>query len=761
VTLSHLPSRSERLTLWILKWRYALLIAVAIVSVACGWQIPRLDYSGDIGAYVDGSDTDLQDFLDDTETFGSSETFVLVIQAEDVLSAEVLRTVRRLSDTIGDDLDVERVVSLTHLPFQLVDRDRLDALSADDRRMLLGNAYLTRLLLAPDGTRTLILAIGDALELDARDRLALAGRLRGYAAAEATAGVMIRLTGPSAIVLDSIESVQAEFARFIWLAPVVLGAVILLVFRGHPAVIAPVLIAGLALLWTLGLFVATANRMTMLLTMMPVVVSIVTFADGVHILHRYFAESQSTVERPVAIRRTMRLMNGACLMTSVTTCLGFLALYGASSIAAVRLFALWTAIGVLIALVLIVILMPIALLVLPVPSSRVRESYRRQRANRLLAALLQLSRRPQVATPYIVGVLLVLFAWGSTKLDIRTEVTQLMPRNLPSIRALHDLRESGQVRTNLDLVVRMPGQSLWEKNRMAELYALENALLDHFPEAGAIQSITRIVESLHERNGYRGFPTDPADLDEYLLFLELTADEDWLRGFVTEDFENVRFSVRIKHTNSRGAVATIDRIEQWLNSQAPHGWSVRTSGALKLFTINMRALVDSQLRSFLVAALAITISIFLFVRRMRLASISLVVNLFPVLLTIGLFPVLSLASSGAIANSSLNLSTIMVPSVAMALAVDDTIHFLAYYRAGIAQGATADEAIGQAFRGAGFSILVTTMTMILGFSVLFFSSMPTNREFAALLSFALIAAVLSDLILLPHLVRRWAGHHDG
>lgn len=758
---SQYSSRSERLTFWILKWRYVLVIAIVIVSVACALQLPRLEFSGDIGAYVDGSDADLRDFLDDTETFGSSETFIFVVRAEDVLSADVLQTIRRLSKRIGDDLDVERVVSLTHLPFELVGRGELDTLSPDERRKLLENPYLGNVLLGADGTSTQILAIGDALHLDARDRLALADRLKGYAAAEETDHVRIDSTGPSIIALDAMRAVEKEFSRFIWLAPVLLGIAILVIFRGHPAIVAPVLVVGLALLMTLGLFVVTANRMTMLLTMMPVVVSIVSFADSVHILHKYFIESQSTDARSTAICRTMGLMNGACLMTSVTTSLGFFALYVASPIAAVRLFAFWTAVGVLIAYVLIIVVMPIVLLTLPSPAKRILEGYRYRRTSRLVDSMLRFSRRPQIATPYVAALLMALFAWGSMRLDVRTNVTELMPDELRSIQTLNRLREAGQARTNLDFVVTSPGRSFWEDSRLAELYALENALLESFPEARSVQSITRIVESLHEQNGYRAFPTDSADLDEYLLFVELTADEHWLRGFVSQDFDSVRFSVRMDHANARSTITTIDRMEAWLRDRIPDDWTVRTSGAMKLFTINMRALVDSQLRSFLVAVLAITFTIFLFIRHVRLSAVSLVVNLFPILLTMGIFPILALVSWGMVANASLNVATIMVPSVAMALAVDDTIHFLAYYRAGRAQGATLDEAISTAFHGAGFAILVTSFTMILGFSVLLFSSMPTNREFAVLLSFALVAAVVADLVLLPHFVRRWVKAHDG
>jgi predicted RND superfamily exporter protein len=73
--------KTELLTSQIMAHKYVLLSLIATISVYCALQLPDLKFSGDIGAYVDGSDAELQAFLRDTETFGSSETFILVIQA--------------------------------------------------------------------------------------------------------------------------------------------------------------------------------------------------------------------------------------------------------------------------------------------------------------------------------------------------------------------------------------------------------------------------------------------------------------------------------------------------------------------------------------------------------------------------------------------------------------------------------------------------------------------------------------------------------
>jgi predicted RND superfamily exporter protein len=427
-----------------------------------------------------------------------------------------------------------------------------------------------------------------------------------------------------------------------------------------------------------------------------------------------------------------------------------------SSIGAVRLFTLWTAIGVLLAFALMIVLMPIALQALPMPSRQMRNGYMQLPAKHVIAGLHRFSCRPQLATPLIAMILMAAFAWGGMQLDVRTDVTQLMPPDLPSMQTLQLIRDDGQGAANLDVVVSVPDKSFRDDGQLSLLYELENELVNRFNEIDSVRSITRVIEGLYSRDGHSGFPGESADLDEYLLFVELTADEGWLRRFVGDDFESVRFSLRLEHVDSRSTIESIQRIEDWLRDHAPATWSVSTSGALKLLVINIQALVESQLKSFFVALLVITCVVFLFIRDRQLSGASLLVNLGPVLLTMGFFPLLALVGLAGTDSVSLNVSTIMVPSVAMALAVDDTIHFLAYYREARSNGANTDTAIGSALHGAGFAMLITTFTMILGFGVLLFSRIPANQEFAAMLSIALFAALVSDLVLLPHLVRRWA-----
>lgn len=737
-------TRSEKYTEWIVAHKPILLQLIVIVSLAAFWQIQSLEFAGDIGSYVDGSSEDLETYLDYTEKFGRFESFVFVVRAPDVLAPNVLQSIRFLTEKLKRDIEIDRVISITNLPIELTDE-------------LLSNPFLLDYLLLPDGRQTQVLAIVDASEIDVYSRMSLARRLQKVAANLSTQEIRVGVTGPSVIANDVIDLSRRDFARVVWLVPVILGVVILLIFQFNPIVLAPVVIFSLATLWTLAAFVLFGNKLNMMTTMVPVIIAVITFADVIHILHKYYLEASHSQSREKIVLKTMGLMNGACLMTSVTTALGFIALLLVSPISIVKAFTLWTAIGVLIAYILTVVLMPIILSGIPLPGAKAQLRYAQTPINGLVAGVSRIARRKSQAVPLFIVITGLLFAWASTKLDVETDIRKLLPASLPSIDVLNTLQAGIDGADSLEVVIELSGSSFDNPEELIVLEMLERQLLENFDQVVSVRSITDALAGLHAQTGRTGFPANSNAVEEYLLVLEVTADEGWLRSFVSEDFSSVRLSLQVEHDSSSRTLALLSEIEHWLVANSPDTWNVRATGPLKLLVINAQALLDSQLLSFLIAMLFITAAMYAFLRDWALAGISLVVNFLPVLVTMGLFPLLIVLGVIGSDAASLNVSTVMVPSLAMAIAVDDTVHFLVQYRNSIIAGDSVQAAIERALKGAGFAMIVTTIAMVLGFSVLFFSEMSANREFAAMMCVALSVAVLADLFLLPQLVQKYLG----
>lgn len=723
-----------------MAYKAILLPLILAITITLAFRIEHLEFSGEIGSYLSESDEEYGRFIDHAERFGSFEPYVIMIDAHDVTSPEILRQIESLSSRLEEDYDVEQVISLTHSPVN-ISRDPDNPLFKD-------------LLMRNDGRQTAILVLADAIALDAHKRLSLAQRIRELARSVDSADVTVVATGPSVIALDAMQLGRQEFQKMYWLAPLVLGIAMLAIFRGHPAVIAPAVVVGIALLWTLALYELAGNRLTLMSAMMPVVISIVAFADAVHILHRYFLEVAAGHDKDFAIHRTMGFMNVTCMMTSLTTAIGFLALCAVTSIEAVRQFTLWTAIGVMIAFALIIILMPIVLCFLPLPG----EKHLKRDSSlilRMVATLGSLSSKRFRPLLLVVVALAAALAWGSTQQDVRTAMEGFLPQDIPSVRAYASLQGTEVRAETIDVVVELADGSFMDPVNARALWQLERALMLRFDEIRSIRSITEAIEGLHARTGTREFPDDDLDLEEYLLAIELAADESWLRRFLTEDYRAARIAVEIDSRDSNSTLQVFEDVEAWLSHQVPVNWGVSTTGPMKLLVLNIRALVNSQLTSFLLALAAISAVIYLYLRNTAMTVASTVVNLLPVLITMGLFPLLAVAGIVSADVAALNASTVMVPGLAMALVVDDTIHFLACYGESRKDGNGVDRSIEHAYRGAGFAISATTVVMILGLATLYLSDIPANTEFATMLIIAIGSALAADLLLLPNLLRYW------
>ena len=157
-----------------------------------------------------------------------------------------------------------------------------------------------------------------------------------------------------------------------------------------------------------------------------------------------------------------------------------------------------------------------------------------------------------------------------------------------------------------------------------------------------------------------------------------------------------------------------------------------------------QALIGDMLSSLGLAVVFIFGILSLLFRSLRLGILSVPANVTPLIVTLAYM---------ALTGTFLNTTTVIVFSVSIGLAVDDTIHVLARFREEMLDGADLDTALLRTARGAGRAILITTVMFLAGMSVILLSSFIPVRLFAELLMVTLLGCILGDLILLPALLK--------
>jgi hypothetical protein len=154
-------------------------------------------------------------------------------------------------------------------------------------------------------------------------------------------------------------------------------------------------------------------------------------------------------------------------------------------------------------------------------------------------------------------------------------------------------------------------------------------------------------------------------------------------------------------------------------------------------------ILEDLFRSFFTAFVLIAVAIAIVLHNIRLTLVAMLPNLFPILIIFGGMGWLNIPA---------DIGTVMTASVALGIAVDDTLHFLTSYRRGLQSGADNESAVRLAISQCGRAMLQTTVICAVGMLIFTFSDFVPTFRFGLVMALSLLAALVGDLIFLPALL---------
>jgi len=212
----------------------------------------------------------------------------------------------------------------------------------------------------------------------------------------------------------------------------------------------------------------------------------------------------------------------------------------------------------------------------------------------------------------------------------------------------------------------------------------------------------------------------------------------------------LRISASAPDVGSRALARTVaairDRLEADAGRHAELGLTCRLGGDGLVGSEAVDRLIGDMFRSLLVAFAVIFVIMIFVLRSFAAAALSMIPNMLPLLFT--------LAVMGAV-GIDLQVPTIIVFTVALGLAVDDTIHFMVRFREEWRRETAVDPeeryrcTIARTFRGTGQAIFATSVLLGAGYSVLLLSSFPITQKFGVGMLLTVTGALVGDLFVLP------------
>ncbi len=225
---------------------------------------------------------------------------------------------------------------------------------------------------------------------------------------------------------------------------------------------------------------------------------------------------------------------------------------------------------------------------------------------------------------------------------------------------------------------------------------------------------------------------------------------------ISLDRRHFRMQGRIVQAPSEKTVAAVRRIEEIARTEfpslgaaatettaavaAPAAAEMNVSGKMFLFARTNRIFTIGFIQSMSIALVSITLLIGLFFRSARMALVSLVPNLLPILMPLSVFGLL---------GTPLDAPAIFVSSVALGVCVDDTLHFFTNFRRAQRRGLSFEESIRYVYETTGRAITFTTVILIIGFGTLVLSDFSPNYMMGTLASSMIALAWVADMVVTP------------
>ncbi len=743
----------ERLAEILLRYRRPLLLLLIALSCFFAAQLRFWSVRSSIDETLPGSHPRVRHFEQFLQEFENPDLILVGLEAEDIFQQETLERIERMTRAIQEVPHVQRVVSITNVPHIRGTEEGIEVRPfleeipsspeelARHRRVALRNPRYVGNLLSPDGNFT---AINAQLEWNPEDdtfRFGVARDIRDIL--ERSGCAECYLTGLSAIAEDGLRSILKDLKTYLWITPVLVSLLLLILFRSLRGFFVPQAAVFLSVLWTLGLFFAFRRSFAMTTTMLPVLVSVICLSDVIHILTRYYEEARRSRDRAAVLKRTMARMIPPCFLTSTTTAVGFGSL-AINDIQQVREFGVFAFAGILFVYLVAVTLTPILLCRLPLPGPSVRSRYASGLAARLLRRAQHLVEHRRKETLVALGLASLLAAAGVFQIRIETQGSRFLDPEAPSVRGLKAFAETLSGIITVEVLLRGGPESFKEPRALAELDRLQSEIegIEGVQKAHSLAEVVKEINQVFHAgdDAFYRVPDRREQIAQYLLLLEVAGEQELVSRFVSDDFSSARLSARVASMTSADYRLLLDRIRNAAAAHTAPDRTVELTGTVVLYATIVDTLTKGQIRSLGLAFLVITLMMTLYLRSIRIGLISMIPNLFPVLFVLGVM---------GWTGIPLNVVTVMISSIALGIAVDDTVHYLARYRAESLETDDRLEAMRKTLFHTGRAILFTSVVMAGGFWVICLSDFRPNIYLGLLTGVAMIAALLGDLLLLP------------
>lgn len=730
------------------------LIVIALLAVYPAMNI-RTDFN--LEGFYPKEDPVLEDYEILEQEFGRDDNTILIgFQSDSLFSEQYLGELLEITERLKEIEHLDNVFSLWSAQRIFSENNRLDFEPYLDeiklfdtdysalKREMTTDPFLKGFLLNDAGTATAIVLVIDDAKNTYPNRNNIINSLNEILS-DFEDHYTFHISGIPYYRNQYVNMLNREIVGYIAISSVLIILLLWFLYRTFWGVLFPMIIVWTTLLFTVALMQLTGGYLEIMSSTIAPILLCVGVADAVHMISKYDDSREAGHNKRWSILEMLRTLGSATFLTSTTTAIGFASLLS-STVVPMQKFGLYTAVGVMLAYLITIIFLPASLRLSR--KKRVIDEksgsfypFIHKWLNRLAALNRMHYKKVLLGGIGITGIFLL----GLQTLDVNGRIFDDISDDTQIMQDSRFFADEIAPQFPLEFIIDSgePDGGI-TASIMERAAQLEEKLLE-YPEIERVVGLHTLIREVHrvmseEERTFSHLPDSDQAVAQYILVLEVNQSDELYR-LVDFDYSKVRITAFTDDAGSKRINEIRNEIEGELATLFP-GEKVTITGTTILSADLTEKIVYSLIWSILLALTAITIIMVLLFKNIRLIIIALVPNLLPLIVVGGIMGFM---------NVDIKPSTAVIFTIALGIAVDDSIHYLARFRIEYLRRKAVFPALTATTIRTGRAIIITSMILIAGFGTLITSAFTSTAMMGILVCSTIFAALIADLFILPSL----------
>ena len=734
----------EKLSRIIIKLKWIIVASVLALTIFFGYQTQFLTINSDILSSLPDDDPIASLYKEIGTQFGGNDMGMIVLESDNVFKTEILQHIKQITDSLRYTDGVSTVTSLTNILDiknsewgieigKLVDeynlpnkQSQLDSL----KNYVFSKEMYKGAIVSEDGTATVVMF---TLLPDA-DKQSVAKEIKSK---------VENLNLPETLYFGGLPMMMNDIsdlilADIVWLLPIVfviIALILLLSFKSFRGVLLPLLTAGIAVIWTIGIMVVTGYELTIISNIIPVVLLALGSAYTIHVLNSINQSKEK--DRKQALIKALTYIIVPVILAAVTTAIGFVSFVFGAYLTMIKDFGIFTAVGTLIALLLSIFFVPALISAFSMYRKKV-ETDQPEKENILTHKILQplvtlLFKHPKYSLT-AWGILLLLSIGGMFFIKTSVNMADYFKKDNPT-RVSEDVMQK-KFGGSLPVFVVFEGDM--QSPEVLKMMIKTEHFMKEDPNIDMTQSVADLVEQMNDAMGEgKMIPDDKAKIEQLWFLLD---GQDVMTQLVSEDLDKGIIQSRFASVDSKNIDEFTSKMNKFIQENKSENIKIELTGMPSVYVKLNDSLIQSQFSSLILALVMVLLIVGLMLRSISKGVYATI----PIIATI-----MILFGFMGITGIPLDIATVLVGSIALGIGIDYSIHIITGFNFHLKETGDAEKAIEKTILSSGKAVIINVISVAAGFLILIFSQIVPLQNFGILVAISMFGSGIGALTLLP------------